>query len=256
MAKFQFSVCPHDTAKNSTAWFFLNTYLQRKLDFGMHFEPKDNFIKEREDVIAGGYHLVYANPFSAIVFCKQVGFQPIAKPVGISDEAVLVKIAGSVLPNNRKIRVASATDKLIIHGLGLSVLTELGIDHNNCEFDFVGTHVKAAHAVIQGKADIGIVFNETWNGMAASSRSSLEVIGETNSKQASHCFCISAEWADKKNQIQEILCGMSTDEKGKRILEDLQFNAGFEPMSMSELDVALQVMQKIPSSNGFLSSLV
>ena len=92
--------------------------------------------------------------------------------------------------------------------------------------------------------------------MAASSRSSLEVIGETSSKQASHCFCISAEWADKKNQIQEILCGMSTDEKGKRILEDLQFNAGFEPMGMSELDVALQVMQKIPSSNGFLSSLV
>ena len=49
---------------------------------------------------------------------------------------------------------------------------------------------------------------------------------------------------------------MSTDEKGKRILEDLQFNAGFEPMDMAELDVALQVMQKIPSSNGFLSSLV
>ncbi|HMS26841.1 MAG TPA: PhnD/SsuA/transferrin family substrate-binding protein [Burkholderiaceae bacterium] len=256
MSKFQFSVCPHDTAKNSTAWFFLNTYLQRNLGLGMHFEPKDNFIKEREDVITGGYQLVYANPFSAIVFCKQVGFLPIAKPIGISDEAVLVKYAGAVLPNDQKIRVASATDKLIIHGLGLGVLSELGFDHKQCEFDFVGTHVKAAHAVIQGKADIGIVFNETWNGMAESSRSTLEVLGETNSKQASHCFCISSEWADKKNQIQEILCGMSTDDKGIRILEDLQFNAGFEPIDMADLDAAIKVMQKIPSSSGFLSSLV
>lgn len=256
MSKFQFSVCPHDTAKNSTGWFFLNTYLQRRLDCGIHFEPKDNFIQERADVLNGGYNLVYANPFSAVVFCKQLGFLPVAKPVGICDETVLVRGAEAALPKDRPIKIASATDKLIIHGLGLSLLEEQGIALENCEFEFVGTHVKAAHAVIQGKADLGFVFNETWNGMAQSSRQALVAISQTDSKQACHSFCISADWADKREQLQAILCGMVDDPKGRQILEDIQFSAGFQPIDASDLDAALTIMSATPASAGMLTKLL
>lgn len=256
MSKYQLSICPHDTAKNSTGWFFLNTYLQRQLGCNMHFEPKESFIQERSDVLGGGYHVVYANPFSAVVFCQQLAFLPVARPVGVCDETVLVRSADKAMPVHRPIKIASATDKLIVHGLGLSLLAAQGIAIEDCEFEFVGTHVKAAHAVIQGKADFAFVYNETWNGMAQSSRQLLSAISQTDSKQAFHCFCIAPELADKREQLQAILCGMKNDPKGQQILDDLQFPAGFEPVNPSDLDGALQFMGATPPTSGILTALL
>lgn len=257
VSKYQLSVCPHDTAKNGLAWFFLNTYLQRKLEFGIHFEPKDSFITERNDVLAGGYHLVYANPFSAVIFCDKLGFVPVAKPVNICDETVLVRLAEKPIPAaGERIKIASATDKLIVHGLGLSLLKDLGIAIENCDFEFVGTHVKAAHAVLLGNADLGFVFNETWNGMAQSSRQALAVVSETNTKLACHCFCISPEWSEHRARLQAILCGMKDDPKGRLVLEDLQFPAGFEAVGIDNLDDARNIMHSADASSGALTKLV
>ena len=242
MSQFRLSVCPHDTAKNSVGWFFFNTYLQRKLGCGIHFEPKDNFIKEREEVLSGGFHLVYANPFSAATFVQQLGFVPVARPVGVFDEALLVRAAGAQAPSQRPLRIASATDKLIIHGLGMQLLERQGIALADCAFDFVGTHVKAAHAVIQGKADMAFVYNETWHGLAHGSRDALMLVDETNSRAAYHCFCVSAEWADRVDEVRAVLCGMQAEPKGKQILDELQFANGFEPVTASDFQATLQLM--------------
>lgn len=234
-SRYRLSVCPHDTAKNGPAWFFLNTYMQRQLGQGIHFEPRDSFLDERQQVLAGGHHLVYANPYSAFVFAQMLGFVPVARPVGVFDETVLVAPASAALPANRPLRLASATDKLIVHALGLTLLPGLGLSAVDCSIDFVGTHVKAAHAVLQGKADLGFVYNETWQGLAASSRAALQVLGETKTRQAYHCFCVGPEWADQRERVQAILCGMKDDPKGQSVLEDLNMPAGFEPVGPDEL---------------------
>ena len=87
---FQFSVCPHDTAKFVIEWFHFNTYLQRKLNCKIHFEPQDNFLIERKNVLNGDFHLVYANPFSALVFMQQLNYLPIAKVVDLYDETIII----------------------------------------------------------------------------------------------------------------------------------------------------------------------
>ena len=51
------SVCPR-FAKNLLGWFSLNTYLQRKLGTGIHFEPQDNFLIERKAVLEQEHHVV------------------------------------------------------------------------------------------------------------------------------------------------------------------------------------------------------
>lgn len=234
--KFQLSVCPHDTAKNSVGWFFLNTYLQRKLGCAIHFEPQDDFEHERAGVLGGGFHLTYANPFSAGLYAQKLGFIPVARPVGIFDETVVVRSAERPWPvQGRRVRVASATDQLIVHGLGLTALPELGLAAADCDFEFVGTHAKAAHAVIQGKADLGFVFNETWHGLASSSQQALAIAAQTHGGAAYHCFCIAPEWADKLHLVRDVLCGMKDDPAGQGILADLKFNAGFEPVGADDL---------------------
>ena len=124
--KSRFSVCPHDTAKNLLGWFTLNTYLQRRLGEAIRFEPQDNFLAERKQVLDGEYQVVYANPYSALCFFREKGFVPVARPSGIVDETVVVAKIGGQLPEAP--RIASATDKLIIHSLGLHVLKDLSVD--------------------------------------------------------------------------------------------------------------------------------
>lgn len=229
-ATFQLSVCPHDTAKNLAGWYLLNTYLQRNLGCDIHFNLQDNFIVEREAVLAGGYHIVYANPYSALEFAEKLGFIPVARPIGLFDETLLVIRKGTKPTAQAQPKVATATKGLIVHALGCMELRKLGKDPDACEFVIAGNHLKAVQAVIKGEADIGFVFNETWYGMNAASRESLEVIAESHDGYAFHCFCVCPEWLDKKPRLLEILTGMQQDkDSGGRILEDLKFK-GFEPV--------------------------
>jgi len=221
VSPFKLSVCPHDTAKNLLGWFTLNTYVQRNLGIGIHFEPQDNFLVERQEVLDNSFHLVYANPYSALCFAREKGFVPVARPSGVNDETLVVARAGAVVPDAP--RIASATDKLIIHELGLQVMRRENLNVADATFQFVGNHLNAAKAVLQGEADLGFVFNETWNGMNASTKSELQIVGESRDGTAFHCFMVARDWADKREAIQNILCGMHLDPPGLRVLEDLKF---------------------------------
>lgn len=244
-AKSLFSVCPHDTTKNLAGWMLVNTYLQQRLDTAIHFEPYENFEHERKTVLDGNYNLVYANPFSAGIFREKLGFIPIARPTGVFDETIVVARAGEGIPKRSPIKIASATNKLIVHTLGLTVLKELNIPVSQCEFEFVGKHLLAAQAVINEKADLGFVFNETWTSLNETSHKMLEVVGQTKSGHAYHCFCVSPAWADKCAQLQSILCGMKDDPKGKRVLDELGFS-GFEPVEENGLDSLIVLMNESP----------
>lgn len=241
-AEERISVCPHDTAKNQLGWFTFNAYLQRKLGVKLHFEPQANFLVEREAVLNDDrYRLVYANPFSAAKFREHLGFIPIAWPEGLYDETVLIKAKGAELPADRPLRIASATDKLIIHTLGLLLLKEIDLPLERREFVFVGTHPAAANAVLQGKADLGFVYNETWAGLNESTRAQLEVVKTSETQLAYHCFCLSPRWRDRLATVQAILCQMHEDEKGRRILADLKFSR-LAPLEENALDELAAVM--------------
>lgn len=231
-SEFRLSVCPHDTAKNLLGWYTLNTYLQRKLDVGIAFKPEDNFLVERQNVLERDYHIVYANPASALCFSHDRGFVAVARPVGAVDEAVLVAAKEGTVPDAP--RIASATDKLIIHSLGLYAMKTIGIDPGQATFTFVGNHLSAAKAVLRGEADIGFIFNETWNGMSDITRSGLRILAASTDGKAFHCFMVAPSWMDRRQDIQDLLCRMHLDPRGKRVLDDLQFPA-FEPVSEGAL---------------------
>ncbi|MFN6960716.1 MAG: phosphate/phosphite/phosphonate ABC transporter substrate-binding protein [Rhodocyclaceae bacterium] len=236
------SVCPHDTAKNQLAWYTFNTYLQRKLGVKLHFEPQANFLEERRLVLEDPrYRLVYANPFSAGLFREQLGFIPVACPADLFDETMLVKRAGAELPAEGCLRIASATDKLIVHTLGLMLLNDAGIAGERREFTFVGSHAAAAQALNKGKADLGFVYNETWHGLNESSRKQLEVVKESQTRLAFHCFCIAPAWRNRLSEIQEILCQMHEDEKGRAILAELKFSR-LVPLEENALDDLAEIM--------------
>lgn len=236
------SVCPHDTAKNLFGWFVLNTYMQRLLSQNIHFEPADTFIAERAAVLDGDYQIVYANPYSALLFATRKGFVPVAKVKDLHDETLLVARKGVGLPQEGMVEIASATDKLIVHPLGETLLPKIGLDKSRVHYKFVGTHPKAAQAVLKGEAHAGYVFNETWRGLSATTKADLEVLAETHDGTAFHCFCVGPAWADRVDQVRDMLIGMNTDPKGKAILADLGFGE-LEAIDVDALEPAVQLLR-------------
>ncbi len=238
---YQLSVCPHDTAKHVVEWFQFNTYLQRKLDCAIHFEPRDSFILEQTAVLSGGHQIVYANPLSACTYIQELEFIPVARPIGLYDETILVGRAGVGIPEKRPLAIASASGEIITHTLGLSLLDRLKVAHEDCAFSFVDTHLKSIHAVLRGQADLAFVFNDTWHSLSEGARKELEVIAETDEQLAFHCFLIAPEWAERKDAIQAILVGMQDDPKGQAILASLDI-PGFEPLSEDAMDTLQTLM--------------
>ncbi|MFM2121462.1 MAG: hypothetical protein RL722_2930 [Pseudomonadota bacterium] len=228
MRKAQLSVCPHDTARNLFGWFVLNTYLQRQLGEAIHFEPAANLLAERQAVLEGEFDIVYANPYSALLYMDRRGFVPVARVKDHSDEVVVVRARRDATdepasPSPDRIRIASATDKLIVHLLGQGCLAGLKIDPATVDYVYTGGHPQAAQAVLKGEADYGYVFEETWRGLAASTRERLEVVAQSRDGTAFHCFCIGPAWAGRSDTVQTVLLAMNTEPKGRAILADLGF---------------------------------
>lgn len=233
----QMSVCPHDTARNVYGWFFLNSYLQSRLGCRLRFEPQESFLAERDAVLAGGYGLVYANPYSAVLFARRQGFVPIARPTGIYDETYLVSRPGWTLPGpDTVVTVASATDQLIVHTLGVSLLSELGLTESRVRFQFTGNHPAAAKAVMDGAADLGFVFNETWDGLSAYTRSNVQILKRPEPGLAFHCFMVGPPMRDRAEDVADVLIGMSGSADAVEILQELSFPRGIQPVAAADLD--------------------
>ena len=240
--KFNLSVCPHDTAKHVVEWFQLNTYLQRALGCDIHFEPMDSFILEQTAVLSGGYPLAYANPLGACTYIEEMGFIPVARPIGLYDETVLVGTKDGGIPDKTPLTIASASGETITHILGLSLLDQLGIPRDSCQFVSEETHLKSIHAILKGKADLAFVFNDTWDNLSEGTRSQLDILGQTNEQVAFHCFLIAPEIAEEyKERLQSVLVGMKDDPKGRLILDALGLQ-GFEPLSEDAMDTLQTLM--------------
>lgn len=237
------SVCPHDTAKNLYGWFLLNSHLQKHLGIRMHFEPQGQVLTERQAVVDGDFQFVYANPYSAAVFASARGFIPVAAPIGVRDEAVLISRPGwdrrqAVLP----VKVASATDKLVIHPLGVTLLPRVGLDESLVRYSFTGNHLLAAKAVLTGDADLAFIFNETWATLADRTRSELVELAVTEQRLAFHCFMVGGDLVGRSAEIGALLCGLADDPAGQDILHELGLPRGLEPVTSDRLDTVSRLI--------------
>lgn len=228
------SVCPHDSATRQFGWFLLNTHLQRRLGIRMHFEPHDDILGERDSVLGGGFDLVYANAFSAVLFARHLGFEPVARPADVYDETCLVVRDDLAQLPSRPV-VASATDRLIVHGLGMRLLPAVGVDPRSIDTLYTGTHLAAVKAVADSRADLAFVFGETWDSLSAVTTHGLRVAARGGAGEAFHVLMAGAQLASRTDDLREIMVGLRDTEVGRDVLAELGFSGGFVPVRAADL---------------------
>jgi phosphonate transport system substrate-binding protein len=229
---YKFTVCPHDTAQNLPGWFFLNTYLQRHTGMRIHFEPLDDFESQRRAVLEGSIQIVYANPFDAVLYAKELGFLPLVRRCACCDEAYILTRADSPISSLSETagggcRLSSATDKTAVHALGVRLLKQAGACRNDFDIQLKGNYVSVIKTLTKGEADLGIVFNETYDGLSDLAKGQLKVLGETREGETFHLFCISPDLKGEAAELASVLMGMGDDPDGRQCLLDLGFE-GFE----------------------------
>ena len=235
----QFTVDPNYSGKNLPGWFLMNTYLQRHLGETMHFQPCEGFDSCRQAVLSGAFDLVYANPFDWVQYVQKLGFQPVAKPRDHFDEVYLCTLASGPIHGYAdlppRIRIASAHEGTLIHMIGLFLMDKAEIDRARLDFVYAGSYQGVLKALLQGKADVGFLFDEVYAGASGLIRERLRVLDQSDDAFAFHAFCVGPRLASKMGLLQDVLLGMNDEPRGQVLLQDLGF-PGFEAVTPEEVE--------------------
>lgn len=173
----KFSVCPHDTAKGISKWIDFSEKLSKKTGLKVEFKPIPSFQEEPKRLKEEHFHIYYAGPLRQIELFKD-GYLPVAKFRGQWD--TLFTIAKRDLPKEGVIKVALPFLKPAGYGL-------IDLDINRTEFLFTKDFYEVYKLVKEGKADIGLMYNEVWDQIP--DREDIKILEDTN-LQTQHIFMI------------------------------------------------------------------
>lgn len=233
-----FTVDPNYSGKNLPGWFLMNTYLQRHLGQAMRFQSYDGFDACRAAVLANQYDLVYANPFDWVQYAQKLDFVPIAKPRNHFDEVYLCTSVATQIQEiadlPARIRVASAHPATLIHMVGLFLLDKADIDRARLEFVFTGSYQGVLKAILQGRVDVGFLFDEVYASASGLIRDRLRIIDRSNDAFAFHAFCVGPRLLSQQERLAQVLFQMDQEAGGQVLLRDIGFS-GFAPVTGDEL---------------------
>ena len=134
---YHFTVSPDFAPDRISGWFIFNTWLQKEIDEHIHLELYTDFASQRADIAAGKIDMIYANPSDAALLVREKGFVGVARPVALSDEAVVVVPADSPVQHVEELapgtRVA-ATDHPDVRMMGMIMLEPADLGRDNTSF--------------------------------------------------------------------------------------------------------------------------
>lgn len=212
-------------------WYFLNTYLQRRLSLPAHLELADQLLSRR-DQQALLPDLAFVSPFSAIQWITRHGFMPLAGPSGHSDEvAILARAEDSRGGIEEFIGgiVASASADSFVYLLGRHLLDSGEIPSEGMDYRFTGHEIKAVQMLLKGDADLLFLHVDSYQRLSAMTRRMLRLLDQSDARFACHLWCLAPRRRELKESVQTLLTDMSNDPQGQQILTELGYTSWIEP---------------------------
>jgi phosphonate transport system substrate-binding protein len=223
-----FTISPDFSPDHISGWYIFNTWLQKQTGEAIHLEMYDNFHIQREAIKCDKIDLIYANPFDAAMLVREKGFLPLVKPAGKGDEAIIAVNAKNTVEDvahlSPGIRVA-VTEDPDVHLMGMIMLEPGDLDADTVETNIYDTYVLVAKHLLRGDADVGIFLAEAYDDLSNMIKSQLKILVRSQISVIHHSLMIGPRLVGKRHEIQSLLVEMSSDAKGKGVLESLGFDA-------------------------------
>jgi len=244
---YQFTVSPDFGPSHIAGWQIFNTWLQRQLSEGIHFELYDSFDQQRQAILEGNVDLIYANPYDAAMLVREKGFMAIAKPSGKADEAMIVVNAESNIQSVEDLKAGTkiaTTDDPDVHVMGMIMLEPADLNTTNVEITQCDAYVLVAKQLLRGTSDVGFFLEEAYHDMSAMVRDQMRILVTSQIHIIQHVLLVGPKLANRKDEITNLLESMNKDEKGQGVLDSLDIKS-WEHLEHEDVEFMIDLMSTL-----------
>jgi phosphonate transport system substrate-binding protein len=244
---YQFTVSPDFGPSHIAGWQIFNTWLQRQLSEGIHFELYDSFEQQRQAIINDGVDLIYANPYDAAMLVREKGFMAIAKASNKSDEAMIVVNAESDIQTVEDLQSGiklDTTDDPDVHMMVMIMLEPADLSTDNIEITQCDSYVLVAKQLLRGASDVGFFLEEAFQDLSKMVREQMRVLVTSQIQIVQHVLLVGPKLADRKDDISQLLLAMNNDANGAGVLESLDI-AGWEKLDQEDVEFMIDLMSTL-----------
>jgi phosphonate transport system substrate-binding protein len=244
---YLFTVSPDFTPDHLSGWYIFNTWLQKQSGEAIHLEMYSDFAEQRKAIAEDKVDLIYANPYDASVLVREKGFQPLVKPEGVSDEAIIAVAADSPVHDITDLKPGikvAFTDDPDVHMMGMIMLEPADLDKNNITLETYDTYVLIAKHVMNGDCDAGIFLAEAYDGLSNVVKKQLRIMVRSQISVIHHSLMIGPRLASRRSEFQQYLLNMKNDPKGPGVLDSLAFS-GWSLVDDEEMEFMIDLMDTL-----------
>jgi phosphonate transport system substrate-binding protein len=244
---YQFTVSPDFGPSHIAGWQIFNTWLQRQLSEGIHFELYDSFEQQRQAIVNDGVDLIYANPYDAAMLVREKGFVAIAKASDKPDEAMIVVNSDSEIQTVEDLQSGTkvaTTDDPDVHMMGMIMLEPADLNAENIEVTQCDSYVLVAKQLLRGTSDVGFFLEEAFQDLSAMVRDQMRALVTSQIQIVQHVMLVGPKLADRKEEISQLLVAMTDDANGKGVLESLDI-AGWEKLDQEDVEFMIDLMSTL-----------
>jgi phosphonate transport system substrate-binding protein len=241
------TVSPDFAPSHISGWFIFNTWMQRQLGEGIHLELYDSFDTQRDDIKAGKYDLVYANPFDASMLVRDLGFKAIVRPLAKADETIIATNADSSIRSVEDLDPGCqlyTTDDPDVNRIAMIMLEAADLDESNTQSHTVDSYVIVARNILKGSADAGFFLKDAYDELSDLIKGQMKVLVSSQISVVHHSLLVGPTMHEFIPRLEERLFSMHEDEKGKGVLQSMNLEE-WEPMTEEETEFMIDLIDTL-----------
>lgn len=231
-------VPPQDDAGHLAGWYLLNVHLQRTLGVSCMVEPapdEENF----PQLFGQPSLIVLANAYQTLQGQRQAGWLPVARPLRVFDELLVLARREGPQPRQLPVRVGCASRHSWLPRVGAEALTRQGLPQHDFDIVALGSDAAAIEALLHGDTDLMLLDRRAWSGLVPALREQLYCVAESQEQRCFSSLCLTPDLAALHAPLLELLLQLPAHTTGEHLLTDLGY-PGFEPVS----DLALSRLER------------
>ncbi|MFA6467554.1 MAG: phosphate/phosphite/phosphonate ABC transporter substrate-binding protein [Bacteroidota bacterium] len=244
---FFFTVSPDFSPLHISDWFLVNTWLQRNTGESIHLELFDDFTSQRKVIEEKKVDLIYSNPYDAAMLVRKYGFQAVARPKDLTDEAIIVVSAASPIKKIEDLkpqtRIAT-TDDPNVHMMAMILIEPADLNKSNTVITPCESYMRVAQDLIGGTADVGFFLKSTFDDLSDIVKNQLRPLITSQIYLVHHALLVGNTMIPLKEKLQQALLKMVTDPDGKHALEALGFS-GWELLEQEDVEFMIDLMDTL-----------
>lgn len=243
-------IAPDFAPERFASLHVLNTFLQKHTGESISLHTPANAAEQAQLIAAGDIDFVYANPFDAAEMIRDKGYKALVRPIGKSDEMVIVAGADSAANTVEELTPGckiSLTDNKDVKLIGLRLLEPANLTEADIEFVVAENYQAAARMAIKGEVCAAFLLANAYQSFSGLTKKQLKLLVESHLADITHVVLASPKAGDQAATLKKVLLGMAGSADGQPVLEDLGMEQGFEEMSEEDAEFMIDLMDTLLS---------